>query len=449
MARNYDLLVIGGGSGGLAAAKRASAHGARTALVEPHPLGGTCVNVGCIPKKVMWNAAGIAETLEEAPGYGFEVGETRFDWKRFVEARGAYIARLNEVHRKNLEGAEVELIPGWARFLDPEAVAVDGQRLTADHFLVATGGQPRIPDTPGAELAITSDGFFELTEQPGRVAVIGGGYIAVELAGVLNSLGSEVTMVLRRDRVLAGFDPLMGETLMEEMGAAGMAFRTRTEAQGITRNGQGKYLTMPGGEELGPFDEVLCAIGRIPNVEGLGLERAGVELGGAGEILVDDYQNTNVPGIYALGDVTGGAELTPVAIGAGRALADRVFGGQPEAHLDYSDIPSVVFSHPPIGTVGLPEEEAAAQYGTGGYHVYTTTFTDIYYALLERKVKTAMKVLTTGSEERLVGIHVAGRSADEMIQGFAALLKAGGTLDDLHRTVAIHPTAAEELVLIG
>lgn len=449
MARNYDLLVIGGGSGGLAAAKRASAHGARTALVEPHPLGGTCVNVGCIPKKVMWNAAGVAETLEEAPGYGFEVGETRLDWKRLVEARANYIDRLNEIHRTNLDGAEVDLIPGWARFLDGETVAVDDQRFTADHFLIATGGYPRVPDMPGAELGITSDDFFELTEQPRRVAVVGGGYIAVELAGVLKSLGSEVTMVLRRDQVLSGFDPLMRETLTEEMAAAGVGFRTGIEAREVAQQGQGKYLNFPGGEELGPFDEVLWAIGRTPNVAGLALERTGVELGQASEVAVDDYQNTNVPGIYALGDVTGRVELTPVAIGAGRALADRVFGGQPEAHLDYNDIPSVVFSHPPIGSVGLAEDEAAAQYGTDGYRVYTTTFTDIYYALLERKVKTAMKVLTAGPEERLVGIHVIGRSADEMIQGFATLLKAGGTLDDLHRTVAIHPTAAEELVLIG
>ncbi len=449
MARNYDLLVIGGGSGGLAAAKRASAHGARTALLEPHPLGGTCVNVGCIPKKVMWNAAGIAETLEEAPGYGFDLGETRLDWKRLVEARANYIARLNELHRKNLDGAEVELIRGWARFLDGETVSVDGQQVTADHFLIATGGHPRIPDITGAELGITSDGFFELAEQPRRVAVVGGGYIAVELAGVLNSLGSEVTMVLRREQVLSGFDPLMRETLTEAIAAAGVGFWTGVEAHEVTQDGQGKYLSLSGSEELGPFDEILWAIGRSPNVAGLELERTGVKLGEAGEVAVDDYQNTNVDGIYALGDVTGRIELTPVAVGAGRALADRVFGGQPQAHLDYSDIPSVVFSHPPVGTVGLTEEEAAARYGMDGYSVYTTIFTDIYYALLERKVKTAMKVLTAGPEERLVGIHVIGRSADEMIQGFATLLKAGGTLDDLRRTVAIHPTAAEELVLIG
>ncbi len=448
MAQHYDFLVIGGGSGGLAAAKRASSHGARTALIDPGPLGGTCVNVGCVPKKVMWNAAGLAEALDDAPGYGFGVGEPAFDWGRLRAARDAYVERLNGIHRRNLEVAEVAHIPGWARFVDERTVAVDGARYTAENVLIATGGRPRLPDISGAELGITSDGFFELSEQPRRAAVIGAGYIAVELAGVLNALGTEVTMVLRREHLLGRFDSLVRETLMEEMSAAGVDFLTGTHLAGVERGDRGLELVSEDGSRTGPFDSVLWAIGRDANTGGLDLAAAGVETAADGTVPVDELQRTGAPGVHAVGDVTGRAPLTPVAIAAGRKLADRLFGGQPEARMDYDDIPSVVFSHPPIGTVGLTEEEAEERFGQGGYRARTTTFKDMYYAPLERKVASAMKVVTVGPRERLAGIHVIGRGADEMIQGFAVALKAGGTLEDLRRTVAIHPTASEELVLL-
>ena len=449
MAQHYDFLVIGGGSGGLAAAKRAASPGARAAVVEERALGGTCVNEGCVPKKVMWNAAGIAEAFRDAEGYGFQGAAPELDWGRLSADRRAYIERLNGIHQRNLEVAEVAWIQGRGRLTGPGKVAVDGETYSTDHLLIATGGQPRWPDIPGAEQGITSDGFFELDRQPRRVAVVGSGYIAVELAGLLNSLGSEVTLLLRREHLLGGFDPLLRETLMDEMSAAGVNFLTCIHMAAVEEAGEGKVLVSQDGQRTGPFDEVLWAIGRGANTAGLGLEEAGVETAPDGTVPVDEWQDTNVPGVHALGDVTGRTPLTPVAIAAGRKLADRLFGGKPEARMDYADIPSVVFSHPPIGTVGLTEEEAEERYGQGGYRCYTTTFKDMYYALLEHKVATAMKVIAVGPQEKLAGIHVIGRGADEMIQGFAALLKAGGTMEDLRSTVAIHPTASEEMVLIG
>jgi len=449
MAQHYDFLVIGGGSGGLAAAKRASGHGARTAVVEEQALGGTCVNVGCVPKKVMWNAAGIAEAFRDAPGYGFEGPAPELDWARLTADRAAYIERLNGIHQRNLEVAEVDWIRGRGTLTGAGQVAVGSETYGADHLLIATGGRPRWPDIPGAELGITSDGFFELTEQPRRVAVVGAGYIAVELAGVLNSMGSEVTMLLRREHLLGGFDPILRETLMDEMSAAGVNFLTCIHMAAVEETGDGKVLVSQDGQRTGPFDEVVWAIGRDANTGGLGLAQAGVETAADGTVPVDQWQDTNVPRVHALGDVTGRAPLTPVAIAAGRKLADRLFGRQAEARMDYADIPSVVFSHPPIGTVGLTEEEAEDQYGQGGYRCYTTTFKDMYYAMLEHKVASAMKVIAVGPREKIAGIHIIGRGADEMIQGFAALVKAGGTMDDLRSTVAIHPTASEELVLIG
>ncbi|HKJ87629.1 MAG TPA: FAD-dependent oxidoreductase, partial [Gammaproteobacteria bacterium] len=357
MATHYDFLVIGGGSGGLAAAKRASSHGARTALVGPGPLGGTCVNVGCVPKKVMWNAAGIAEALEDAPGYGFRVEGAEFDWGRLREARAGYVDRLNGIHRRNLEVSEVTYLPGYGRFLDAGRVEVDGTAYSADQILIATGGQPRVPELPGAELGITSDGFFELTEQPRRVAIVGAGYIAVELAGLLHALGSEVTMLLRREHLLGSFDPLVRETLMDAMSTAGVNFLTCIHMDTVERADNGYVLVSREGERTGPFDRVIWAVGRDANTAGMGLDHAGVETGPQGIVPVDELQRTNVPGIHAIGDVTGRAPLTPVAIAAGRRLADRLFGGEAEARMDYEDIPSVVFSHPPIGTVGLTEEE--------------------------------------------------------------------------------------------
>jgi len=447
MARNYDYIVIGGGSGGIASARRAAAHGARVLIIESNRMGGTCVNVGCVPKKVMWSTSAVAGTLRDAPGYGFSVGATRFDWATIKQARDAYVARLNDIYHRNLDRSGVEKREGCARFESPGTVRVDDDTYSADHILIATGGQPIVPPVHGAELGITSDGFFELAEMPRKVVTVGAGYIATELAGVLHGLGAELTMVLRRDAFLRSFDATLRDTLMEVSEAAGIHFRRRARVAELHRTGAGIEVRLDTGETIPGVDCVLWAVGRSPNTDGLQLELAGVETDDSGHVITDRFQDTSVAGIHAVGDVTGRTALTPVAIAAGRSLSDRLFGGQPEAALDYDNIPSVVFSHPPIGTVGLTEEEARAEYGDD-IKVYSARFTNMYYAVLEHKLPTAVKLITRGPEERIVGCHVIGDGADEMIQGFAVAVKMGARKRDFDNTVAIHPTAAEELVTL-
>ncbi len=442
---DYDLLVIGGGSGGIACARRAARHGARAVVIEHGRLGGTCVNVGCVPKKVMWNAAGLVEGLHDAYGYGLDVVGWHLEWARLVERREAYIHRLNGNYERNLDKDGAELIRASARLTGPEGVELeDGRRLTARHILVATGGHPNKPDMPGAELGIDSDGFFALQKQPRRVAIAGSGYIAVELASMLNELGTEVTLVLRRAHVLRKFDQMLGETLLEQMEAAGIRVLRETQARRLESDGAGVRAQFDSaGNEA--FDQYLWAIGRTPNTGALGLIEAGVEVDDKGYVKVDDYEDTSVGHIHALGDVTGRMELTPVAIAAGRRLADRLFGGQAGSHLVYENIPSVVFSHPPIGTVGLTEEQAWARY-EGSVRIYDSRFSDMYYGVLDEKPRTVMKLVTVGAEERIVGVHIIGRGADEMLQGFAVAIKMGARKLDFDDTVAIHPTSAEEMV---
>jgi glutathione reductase (NADPH) len=447
MSERYDLIVIGGGSGGIAAARRAAAHGARTLLVERARLGGTCVNVGCVPKKVMWNTAQVAEIMRHAPAYGFEFRPQAFDWPVIKHARDAYVSRLNDIYQRNLDISGVSVAGGRARLIDRGTVDVDGQRHSADHVLVATGGTPIVPECPGAELGITSDGFFELEAQPRRVIIAGGGYVAVELAGLLNSLGSEVTMLLRGQTFLRSFDATLRETLMEEMQGAGVNVMPQTRIESLSRGPDGALtLSCTGGERLSGFDTVIWATGRRPNTDGLGLPATGVEVDPRGYVVTDAWQNTSVEGLYAVGDVTGRAALTPVAIAAGRSLADRLFGGQPDAKLDYENIPTVVFSLPPIGTVGMTEDEARELYGQSAVKVYQSRFTNMFYAVCTDKSPTVMKLVTIGDQEKVVGCHIIGDHADEIIQGFAVAVKMGALKADLDNTVAIHPTAAEELV---
>jgi glutathione reductase (NADPH) len=446
--RSFDYLVIGGGSGGLASARRAARYGAKAAVIEGAPLGGTCVNVGCVPKKVMWNAASIAEAIDDAPEYGFEaVRGGRFDWSTVKAKRDAYVRRLNDIYRRNLENDGVTEIQGWAKFVDPTTVEVNGEKIRGDRVLIATGSRPRRLGVPGDEFGITSDGFFELEEQPQRVAVIGAGYIAVELAGVFQSLGSDVTMLTRDEHPLRRFESMLRETLLEHMVEHGIAVDACGGVTELVREDDGTLCVHTAdGRRMGGFDAVLWAVGRVPNVEKLGLEHTDVRQDADGHVVVDEWQNTNVERVHAVGDVTGKAQLTPVAIAAGRRLADRLFGGQTNARLDYENIATVVFSHPPIGTVGLTEDEAHERWGHDGVKCYSARFTNMYHALTERKPKTAMKLVVAGAQERVVGIHVIGQGADEMIQGFAVAVKMGATKADLDRTVAIHPTAAEELV---
>jgi glutathione reductase (NADPH) len=443
----FDFLVIGGGSGGLACAQRAAEYGARVALIESGRLGGTCVNVGCVPKKIMWNASEIDEALSDAPDYGFRLAaHPGLDWAALRAKRDAYVLRLVGMYAGSLGKRKIEVIEAAAAFSGGHTLTAAGRVLTAPHIVIATGGRPLVPSIPGAPLGITSDGFFELAERPARVVVAGSGYIAIELAGILAGLGSEVTLVIRSLDVLRQFDAMLGESALMMLREMGVAVQQNCRGEELVRRAEGALeLRLHDGRRLGPLDTMLWASGRVPNVEGLDLERSGVRLDPGGYITTDDFQNTNVPGIYAIGDVTGRMPLTPVAIAAGRRLADRLFGGKPERHLEYEWIPTVIFGHPPIGSVGLTEREARERHGKA-VHIYTSTFVPLYHAMTVRKPHTRMKLVTVGEDERIVGLHVIGPGSDEMLQGFAVAVRMGARKRDFDDTVAIHPTSAEEFV---
>uniref|UniRef100_A0A2R9B7P6 Glutathione reductase, mitochondrial n=1 Tax=Pan paniscus TaxID=9597 RepID=A0A2R9B7P6_PANPA len=405
---SYDYLVIGGGSGGLASARRAAELGARAAVVESHKLGGTCVNVGCVPKKVMWNTAVHSEFMHDHADYGFPSCEGKFNWRVIKEKRDAYVSRLNAIYQNNLTKSHIEIIRGHAAFTsDPKpTIEVSGKKYTAPHILIATGGMPSTPhesQIPGASLGITSDGFFQLEELPSRSVIVGAGYIAVEMAGILSALGSKTSLMIRHDKVLRSFDSVISTNCTEELENAGV--------------------------EVLKFSQ-------------------GIQTDDKGHIIVDEFQNTNVKGIYAVGDVCGKALLTPVAIAAGRKLAHRLFEYKEDSKLDYNNIPTVVFSHPPIGTVGLTEDEAIHKYGIENVKTYSTSFTPMYHAVTKRKTKCVMKMVCANKEEKVVGIHMQGLGCDEMLQGFAVAVKMGATKADFDNTVAIHPTSSEELVTL-
>jgi glutathione reductase (NADPH) len=449
MAKHYDFLVIGGGSGGIAAAKRAASYGARTAVIESSRIGGTCVNVGCVPKKVMWNTSTIAEALGDAKDYGFDITVQGFNWPTIKKARYAYIQRLNDIYHRGLDEATVDEITGIATFNDSHTVSVNGTELSASHILIATGSTPNVPNVPGAELGITSDGFFELEVQPRRVVITGAGYIAIEFAGLLNALGSHVTMLLRKHTFLREFDTVLRETLMEQMIESGVNILTHVRLERLKKAADGSIsVVMSKHASIDSVDSFIWAIGRSPNTAKLNLDRAGVSVKAGGDVIVDDYQNTNVEGIYALGDVAGKRMLTPVAIAAGRKLADRLFDNQADAKLYYENIPTVIFSHPPLGTIGMTEDEAYNEYGKDEVKIYQARFINMFHAVTKRKPTTVFKLVTVGENEKVVGCHVIGAQADEMIQGVAIAIKMGATKSDFDRTVAIHPTSAEELVLM-
>ena len=450
MTQHFDYLAIGAGSGGIASANRAAKLGKKAAVIEAKYIGGTCVNVGCVPKKAMWYAAQISDALKYSNDYGFKVEKQGFDWEHLVKNREAYIERIHGAYQRGFEANNVNVIQGFAKFVDKNTVEVNGTFYTADHITIATGGRPTIPDIEGAEFGIDSDGFFALTEQPKSVAVIGAGYIAVELAGVFHALGTQTHLLVRKEKPLRSFDEMLSTTLVEQMAKHGPTLHNYSTPERIEKLADGTLVVhLTNGQSVGPVEKVVWAIGREPATDNINVELAGIELNDQGFIVTDKYQNTNVEGIYAVGDNTGRAQLTPVAVAAGRRLCERLFNNKPEEHLDYSGIATVVFSHPVIGTVGLTEAEAAAQYGEDNINVYNSQFTALYQAMTEDyRDPTRMKLICAGTDEKVVGLHSIGFGSDELLQGFAVAMKMGATKADFDNTIAIHPTSAEEFVTL-
>ena len=437
-----DFFVIGGGSGGVRAARMAAGFGARVVVAEERYLGGTCVNVGCIPKKLFVYASRYREDCEVARGYGWTTGEPQFDWPTLVRNKDQEIHRLNGIYERLLLNAGCEVLAARATLLDPHTVAVDGRQISAEHILVATGGWPLRPNFPGSEWVLTSNEMFHLDALPQRMVVVGGGYIAVEFAGILRGLGCAVTQIYRGPLFLRGFDNEVREFLAEQMRHKGVDLRFDTDVTRIDKTSDGLTLTLNDGSTL-DADGVLYAIGRVPMTQQLGLEKCGVELDAAGAIRVDPHYRTNVPSLYALGDVTNRINLTPVALAEGMALVRRLFDGRDQT-VDYEYIPTAIFSQPPVGTVGYSEADARRHFGE--IEVYTSTFTPLRFTISPVKEKAFMKLIVATQTRRVVGLHLCGEDAGEITQGFAVAMRAGATKEIFDTTIGIHPSSAEELV---
>ena len=448
MTKHYDYIAIGGGSGGIASINRAASYGKKCAIIEANQLGGTCVNLGCVPKKVMWYGAQVAGANHKyAPDYGFDVELKGFDFQKLVQSRQQYIQNIHRAYDNNLAKNGVEVIKGFAKFVDNHTVEVNGELITADHMLIATGGHPIKPNIKGAKHGIDSDGFFALNHLPKRVAIVGAGYIAVEIAGVMNSLGAEVHLYVRQHSPLRSFDHTIVETLLIEMEQDGIQLHTNTMLTEVVKNDDSSLTLCTTDGALDTVDCLIWAIGRAPSTDGINLQVTGVATTDSGKIKVDKFQNTNVDGIYAVGDIIeNSVDLTPVAIAAGRRLSERLFNNKPDEHLNYELIPTVIFTHPPIGTIGLSEIDAVNQFGKDNIKCYTSTFTDMYSAVTQHRQKSTMKLICLGEEEKVIGLHGIGFGVDEMIQGFAVAIKMGATKADFDNTVAIHPTGSEEFV---
>lgn len=440
MKKHYDMIAIGAGSGGLSAVERASEYGKKCLVIEAKTIGGTCVNAGCVPKKVMWFAANTATIINSAQGFGFEVEIKDFSWKKLKNARDNYIKSITDWYDGYLEKLGIDYIHGFAKLADKNTVSVNNCEYSADTIVLSPGGEPAIPNIEGAQIGITSDGFFELDYLPKKVAVIGGGYIGVELAGVLSGLGSEVEIFSRSNKLLRGFDSIIQDTLEKNYREFGIKIHHNILIEKFLQN---KTIQTNQGNFSG-FDEIILATGRMPMTQDLGLQNAKIKCDDKGFIPTDKFQTTNITNIFALGDVTGRAPLTPVAIAAGRRLSDRLYNNMPNRYLDYHNIPTVVFSHPPIGTIGLTEHEAKTEFDT--VKVYQSDFTPMADALLNHKTTTALKLVCAGVDEKIVGCHIIGYGADEMLQGFAVAIKMGANKQQFDNSIAIHPTSAEELV---
>lgn len=446
MTKHFDYIALGAGSGGIASINRAAMHGKKCALIEAKALGGTCVNVGCVPKKVMWYAGQIADAVHYSQDYGFDLTAGKLNWAKLIESREAYISRIHGSYDNVLAKNNVTVINGFGKLTGKNSIEVNGETYTADHILIATGGRPTIPNIPGAEYGITSDGFFALTAQPKRVAVVGAGYIAVEIAGVLNALGSDTTLLVRKHKPLRDFDDMMSDTLVEIMAQEGPTLKTHCTPKQVIKNDDSSLtLELENGEAI-TVDTLIWAIGREPATDAINIESAGLSTNTRGFIETDKYQNTSVENIYAVGDNTGRAQLTPVAVAAGRRLSERLFNGKTDEHLDYNLIPTVVFSHPTIGTIGLTEKQAIETFGDENITVYTSQFTSMYTAVTQHRQPCRMKLVCQGANEKIIGMHCIGLGSDEMLQGFAVAVKMGATKADFDNTIAIHPTASEEFV---
>ena len=441
--QDFDFLVIGGGSGGVRASRVAASLGARVAVVESAQLGGTCVNVGCIPKKLLSHAAHFSQLAEEAKGFGWQLDKPQFDWPTLIANKDREIERLNGVYAKMLAGAGVNVIQGRATLSGPNSVLVNGQTLHARHILIATGGTPSLPDIPGVEHAISSNEAFHLKELPRRVVVVGGGYIAVEFASIFHGLGAETTLLHRSQQLLRGFDADLGLHLAQEMAHQGVAMRWREEIQAIEKQADGLHLQLKSGEQL-VVDCVMYATGRVPLTAGLGLEAAGVKTNDKGAIEVDSHFTTNVPSIHAVGDVIDRMALTPVALAEGTVVAHHLFGQGGKSAPDYELVPTAVFSHPQVGTVGLSEEAARQRFGA--VQIFQSSFRPLSNRMGGEPENVFLKLIVSKADQRVRGVHMVGEGAGELMQGFAVALQCGATKQQFDATIGIHPTVAEELV---
>lgn len=443
--KKYDLIAIGAGSGGLATVIKAAQLGARCALIEAKQIGGTCVNLGCVPKKILWLASQTAHTLRHATDYGFQTMPLHLDWQQLTTKRQAYILKAQQAYQQRLQQLQIDYFQGVAQFVTKNTLKVGTMLLKAPHLVIATGSRPQRPEIEGAQLGIDSDGFFQLEALPKRVAIVGAGYIALELSGLLHAFGCDTLLVFRQDKVLRHFDTLVSDHIMQVYQQQGITLKANHSPIALKRHGTKLSLQCANQRNLDDLDAVIWATGRSPNIEALNLATIGLSTH-QGAIQVDRFQNSSLSGIYAIGDVSGGA-LTPVAIAAGRKLAIRLFGSDPNSHLDYSNIPSVIFSHPPIGTVGLSEMQARQQLNDE-VKIYQTKFTPMGQSFSSIPIPTVMK-LVTSTQGKILGCHIVGDHAEEMLQGFAVAIKMGASKADFDNTVAIHPSSAEELVTLS
>ncbi|WMY97183.1 MAG: glutathione-disulfide reductase [Arsenophonus sp.] len=449
MNNHYDYIVIGGGSAGIASINRAAKYGKKCVLIESNILGGTCVNVGCVPKKIMWYAAQIAKDIKTyMSGYGFYDITNKFDWKKLIINRQKYINALHKSYESSLRMNNVKVINGFARFIGDKIIEVNGNKLTADHILIATGGRPIRPNILGAEYGIDSDGFFKLTSLPSRVAIVGAGYIAVELASILNGFGSKVHLLFRHRAPLRRFDSMISESFLNIMKNEGIILHSKSVVNSVVKNyDETLTLYLKNGKSI-IIDILIWAVGRKPMTDNLNLSIPGILLDSSGYIKVDKFQNTNINRIYAVGDNTNRIHLTPVAIAAGRRLSERLFNNKSNEYLDYNNVPTVIFTHPPIGSVGLTEKEAIEKFGNDNIKIYQSSFISMYTAVTNHNQSCYIKLICFGKKEKIIGIHGFGFGMEEILQGFAIALKMGATKKDFENTVAIHPTVAEEFVTI-